>query len=248
MSAPPRNDDAWIMVGDLPRALYQAGVVEALLEHEPPPRLAYASGLATANALLLGRGSAGTVRRGWEDLRARRLVARVAVHRLPLVGPTLASAAEVAAILEDIVEDRSATGRATELELLENGHFAEPAVDDGHPLIASTSLLATGDCVATLAQAIVDAARRGAPRVLLVGVSQSEAASADVLDAAQEARHRGAELEMVPYEPHAEPRALAMLLPGTGSVERLIRDGRLAGRRWLASNGAAEAAAPGETD
>jgi hypothetical protein len=230
-----RQGDAWIVLGGLDHALYQAGLIEALLEELPPPRLALGSGPAAVNAVLITQGSRSRFQRGWEMLRQRHFLAGAALEALPLIGNVVGGTVALTEVLRALSASGPGRINGTQVQLLAGTHFvpAAPAATgmDVGGLLA-LSLLERG------AEAAADGVRRaveaGIARVLLLGLPLRAVDDERLAAELRRARDCGVEVCSIPYESAEDPGLLDYLLPGLGTQDRLVRDGVLAARTWLA--------------
>lgn len=237
---PRRGTDAWILSGGLVRTLEQAGLVEQLLTAGLAPAVVYGWGLATCNAVLACTGDARALRRGWEELRARRFVAVAALRRIPWLR-ALTHEQRVGPALHARLEN---TQPGVRLLLHVEGRFLP--IGDG--TLASVLDAATRDDSrqpATLATAITTAVTDSVERILVLGRHEREGSVEDLSSAVAAARSAGVEVCFVPPVGDADSEdapLIDLLLPGSGRVERLFEAGRRAAVRWTASRQAVKTA------
>ena len=230
-----RTGDVWVLVGDLERALIQAGILAVLCRHLPQPEKIYASGIAAANALLAARWDAATFERGWERLRAAHFLAPAALVRIAALRYTNGFANDLAERAARALAFATAGTSGDRVRLFGEDGIAEP-LNASDRLLADRlheTLLRFDDKPAALAAAVLDAAADAPDRIFVVGLDPVLATHPAVAEAEQAAEAKGTVVCAVPGDCAEHPTALSFFLPGSGAAERLMRDGREAAYAWL---------------
>ena len=83
--APARGRQAWVLLGGLDCALYQAGIIDVVIERIARPHAIFAGGASVLGAALALDGKALVFRIGWERIRAAHVLGAAALERAPLV-------------------------------------------------------------------------------------------------------------------------------------------------------------------
>jgi hypothetical protein len=237
-----RSREAWILLGGLDGALYQAGIIDAVIERIARPHVVFAGGASVLDAVLALDGRALAFRIGWERMRAAHVLGTVALEHAPLArlmrgrlrrngdGNGTGDGSFVAFEAMRATPD----GGAPELRVLRDGVFVDPHAGSD---AASSELVAASlreqPAAKEVAAAIHKSIELGARRVLLLGADERVAESHEVARAADDAHAAAIDLVVLALERGERPGTLGYVLPGLGRADRLIESGRDAARRWL---------------
>jgi hypothetical protein len=223
---PARAEDrtAWILLGDLRDALFEAGCIERLLARGSKPDLLLGAGVAAVNAAFASTASATAFERAWESLRGRRFLAAAAVPDHDILAGWLRTRDVVQAAV------RHALGRiecAVPLLLASGTRFIEADVQDTALLAREvTSAIARDELgSAHVASAVREAITHGAQRILLFGAAADDIDTGPARAALDEAEGFGIAVETVVTERREGPSLLELLLPGSGGAERAMAAG-----------------------
>jgi hypothetical protein len=243
-SAREGRGDAWLLLGDLDAALFQAGFVDVVIERLPRPRTIFAGGFGALNGVLALDARALAFRIGWERARASHLLGAAALERSPLLRLRRNGRSPLAQSLLGPVDGAHVrTGDATSLHVLTAAGFADFEV--GSPAVTTTlvsqSLRRRPDAAA-LAAAIDASVALGVDRIIAFGVDERFIGARDVGRAVEDARSARIEVLVLAMSVAERPGMLGYLLPGLGRADRLIEAGRASARRWLSESGRSPAA------
>lgn len=233
-----RDRQAWIVVGDLERALCQAGMLEALLRSGQRPSLIYAGGIATVNAMLSRSGRSADLQRGWERLRASRFLPAAALDARGTSLFVTRAHAKALKALRTLLASTIPGDDTTGLVLLTTTGIAEATLGSNGagplPDFLSCEVLSADATPANIAAALTDACRRGATRIIVCAVDEADFADDTILRTAiNSARTSGTEVGFLGTNGHSPLGLLHYLLPGSGGAERLIASGREAAQAFL---------------
>jgi hypothetical protein len=241
-SAATAARDAWILFGDVERALLQAGMLDVLIGVLPEPSRIYASGIAVANALLAVSGERDGIMRGWESLRSAHFLIPAALMRVPTLAHSTALASQLESILSRTILKAGLPSRRPALLAVTSNGFEQPAGPSGVLLTARLrETLSRDDNVAdSIATTISVAAGTGVERIYVFGLDPRLRGHPLVAAAMRAVSAAPPDLTFIGMDSSDTPGALSYLLPGSGGPDRLVRDGRLAARRWLETTRSAQ--------
>lgn len=237
----PSADAVWILFGGLDRSLVQTGIVGRLLEAGKRPSLLITSGFALANAVLVAGARRTTFDRRWEHLRASRFLASAALGSLRLLGTLNGMFDDLVALLADVAQHREtgADGGPEILVATEEG-FAELPLDSTTSTWRAAvkgSLRYTSESAPLVAGAIREGAGRRRGPIVVLGLERTMQSHPDVDAARRAAGADGVRVTFITATPRQKAGLLDYLLTGSGTPERLIRDGRTAAERWMSGVG-----------
>lgn len=234
--------EAWILVGDVERALLQAGMLEVLIGVLPEPTRIYSSGIAISNALLALSCDRNEITRGWETLRSGRFLVPAGLMRVPTLDRSTALASRVASILLETIVKGGLPPRQAALRAITANGFESPAAPSGELRTARLRETVSRDDSApsTLATTIAFAAGEGVERIYVFGLDPRLRGHPLVTASMSALSGTAPQLEFLAANPGTAPGALSYLFPGSGGPDRLIRDGRLAAQAWLETTGDAQ--------
>jgi len=215
---PPQSRDAWILFGDVERALIQAGILEGLCDFLPPPRYIYASGIAAVNAMLLSQAGSRSLTRRWESLRAAHFLIPAALIRIAAFPLTDVLANDLSEKAIRVLAHNASPKNTTPTVLFADHGLQFPLDGAGQDYDTRwrKTLLRDDNTPASLATTLRAAARSGVERVFVFGL---------------DARLRGHPL--VTAVTNGGPAGdMEIAFIGLGGPERLIRDGRSAADAW----------------
>jgi hypothetical protein len=216
---------AWILLGDLQDALFQAGCIARILVRDTKPAFLLGAGIASINAVLASTASATAFERAWERLRARRFVAAAALPDTELLAGWLRTRELVASGLRHML---SSIEVSVPVFLASGTRFIEGDSDNA-PLLSRQLVAAVSSAnelgSAHVASAVREAIAHGAHRILLFGASNDEIGLGAARAAFDEAEAYGIVVEVVLTEHCPKPSLLELLLPGSGAVERVMAAG-----------------------
>jgi hypothetical protein len=234
---------AWIVLGDLDAALFQAGFIDVAIERMRRPRVIFAGGVAALNGVLALDGRGLAFRIGWERARASHLLEAAALDRSPL--PRLrpnGRSPRAYSILASVERPGAGTSSpdGTRLRLLTAGGYVD--LDAGSP-VATTALvsesLSQHPGAAAMAAAIDACVALDFDRVIAFGVDERLIGAREVARAIEDAHGSGMEVSTLAMSAGERPGLLGYLLPGLGRADRLMESGRAAARKWLSQSDAA---------
>src|SRR5688572_6826 len=227
--------DAWILIGDLDAALFQAGVLSIWLEATTAPRALFGGAMSALNAVFAHRGDPLAFRIAWERVRAAHVLADAAVARLPLLRAARnGNSLDIGRLLARGPGSHAGTP-GIELHLLVADGFVD-ATATREPVLAglvdeSLHERATPDAWANALDAAVVA---GATRVLVPGIEEAAIADRAVGRALQNAKSQDVEVSFLTLATRQRPGVIGYVLPGLGRADRLWNEGRKIAMRWLA--------------
>ncbi|GEM_PF-2366175 len=227
---------AWIMHGDISRALYQAGLAEVLLDKFGPPAVVYSGGTSTLNALMLVNGSGEELARGWEKLRAQHILFDTALEHAPLLAPRGRETSRLVGFVENALSYGDTDQPRVELQMFCGEHYsALPGgrAQPGSMRVATASLTEQNSGAWPWERAIRHLLASRVDRVLLLGVDDAVSRSLELEQAMRTASERNIKVSVIGFDSGEKPGLLDYLLPGSGSPERLMRDGREAALSWI---------------
>ncbi len=227
---------AWIMHGDISRALYQAGLAEVLLEKFGPPAVVYSGGTSILNALMLANGRSEELTRGWEKLRAQHILFDTALEHAPLLAPRGREASRLVGFVENALDYRDTDQPLVELQMFCGEHYSalpSGSAQPGSMRVATVSLTEQNSGALPWERAIRHLLASRVDRVLLLGVDDAVSRSLELEQAIRTASERNIKVSVIGFDSGERPGLLDYLLPGSGSPERLMRDGREAALSWF---------------
>jgi len=227
---------AWIMHGDISRALYQAGLAEVLLEKIGPPAVVYSGGTSTLNALMLANGSSEELARGWEKLRAQHILFDTALEHAPLLAPRGRETSRLVGFVENALGYGDTDQPLVELQMFCGEHYSAlpgGSAQPGSMGVATASLTEQNSGAWPWERAIRHLLASRVERVLLLGVDDAVSRSLELEQAMHTASERNIKVSVIGFDSGERPGLLDYLLPGSGSPERLMRDGREAALSWI---------------
>jgi len=237
---------AWIMHGDISRALYQAGLAEVLLEKFGPPAVVYSGGTSTLNALMLANGSGEELARGWEKLRAQHILFDTALEHARLLAPRGRETSRLVGFVENSLGYGNTDQQLVELQMFCGEHYSAlpgGSAQPGSMGVATASLTEQNGGAWPWERAIRHLLASSVDRVLLLGVDDAVSQSLELEQAMHTASERNIKVSVIGFDSGERPGLLDYLLPGSGSPERLMRDGREAALSWIDENEVATAVA-----
>ncbi|MFQ5352414.1 MAG: hypothetical protein ACE5D3_04995 [Candidatus Binatia bacterium] len=224
------------MHGDIAHALYQSGMLEVLLERVGAPPLVYSGGTSAINALLMCSGSVASLRQGWEELRKQHLLFETAIEQAPLLRPVINGHNTLTFFVDSQLSQHRFDAATVNLLLMCGDRYlsvpSSGRTSDTRT-VALTSLAQHDTGPWPWIRAIEHAATSGVDRILMLGLEDTIARSADLLRATERAREQRVEIDALGFDSAEKPGLLDFLLPGSGTPERLMRDGREAALCWV---------------
>ena len=231
--------DAWVLFGDVERALLQAGMLDVLVGVLPKPSYIYASGVSVTNALLSLSGTPQAVVCGWESLRSAHFLAPAGLLLVPALRWTQALTSQLARIVSDTIVKAGLPTKRPVLKTATANGLESAAGPSGElrPARLRETLARDDNTPASIAATISAAAGAGAERIYFFGLDPRLRGHPMVTAAAGAVSGTAPELQFLAADSGDTPGALSYLLPGSGGPDRLIRDGRIAAHSWLKRTG-----------
>ena len=228
--------DAWILLGGLDTALYQAGILEVVIDVLRRPAIIYGGGVCAINAVLARGRAAIEFRRGWEMLRSHHLLASFALAAHPILRSMRNGRDDSEDALKAIAS-ASGADRSIALSLLTEGRYRDAATANGVDFGALVEAVGHKHLAPHALSSALDAALgRAHDRIYLLGIDEELLAGQDVVCTPTGGDER--RVDTIVRAGGRRSSVFGYLLPALGAPDRLMAAGRAAAREWVHSRGA----------